>query len=153
MARLLLLSNGHGEDLSGSLLGQRLQELGHDVQALPLAGLGQPYQRAGIELLGSSHEFTTGGIGYTSLKGRLTELVQGHMASGWIRLAAAADRCEQSPSCRWRDVRRRTPPIGRGSTRAAPCASRLRVGCARACGGGCLASRRRNWRVNSGYCG
>ena len=79
MARLLLLSNGHGEDLSGSLLGQRLQELGHDVQALPLAGLGQPYQRAGIELLGRSHEFTTGGIGYTSLKGRLTELVQGQL--------------------------------------------------------------------------
>ena len=66
MARLLVLSNGHGEDLSGSLLGQRLQALGHDVKALPLAGLGQAYQRAGIALLGSSHEFTTGGIGYTT---------------------------------------------------------------------------------------
>lgn len=79
MARLLLLSNGHGEDLSGSLLGQRLQALGHDVKALPLVGLGQAYQRTGIALLGSSHEFTTGGIGYTSLRGRLTELVQGQL--------------------------------------------------------------------------
>lgn len=79
MARLLLLSNGHGEDLSGSLLGRRLQDLGHEVTALPLAGLGQPYQQAGIPLLGSSHEFTTGGIGYTSLKGRLTELIQGQL--------------------------------------------------------------------------
>jgi len=94
MARLLLLSNGHGEDLSGSLLGQRLQELGHEVKALPLAGLGRPYQQAGIPLLGSSHEFTTGGLGYTSLRGRLTELVQGqllYLLRRLIRLLRAAD--------------------------------------------------------------
>jgi uncharacterized protein (TIGR03492 family) len=30
-------------------------------------------------LLGSSHEFSTGGIGYTSLQGRLTELIQGQI--------------------------------------------------------------------------
>ena len=32
MARLLLLSNGHGEDLSGALLGRSLSEQGHDVR-------------------------------------------------------------------------------------------------------------------------
>ncbi|MGB1622690.1 MAG: lipid-A-disaccharide synthase-related protein [Synechococcus sp.] len=94
MARLLLLSNGHGEDLSGSLLGQRLQDLGHEVKALPLAGLGRPYQQAGIPLLGTSHEFTTGGLGYTSLRGRLTELVQGqllYLLRRLIRLLRVAD--------------------------------------------------------------
>ena len=40
MARILLLSNGHGEDLSGALLAQELQQQGHNVQALPLVGLG-----------------------------------------------------------------------------------------------------------------
>ena len=75
MGQILLLSNGHGEDVSGALIGQALRSMGHSVQALPLAGLGSPYQQAGITLLGRSHEFSTGGIGYTSLRGRLTELV------------------------------------------------------------------------------
>jgi len=79
MGQILLLSNGHGEDVSGVLIGQALQSLGHSVQSLPLAGLGRPYQQAGIALLGRSHEFSTGGIGYTSLRGRLTELVQGQI--------------------------------------------------------------------------
>ena len=79
MGRILLLSNGHGEDLSGSLLGSALRTLGHEVTALPLAGLGRPYSQAKIQLLGSSHEFSTGGIGYTSLRGRLTELFQGQI--------------------------------------------------------------------------
>ena len=74
MGQILLLSNGHGEDVSGALIGQALQSLGHHVQALPLAGLGCPHYQAGIALLGRSHEFSTGGIGYTSLRGRLTEL-------------------------------------------------------------------------------
>ena len=79
MGRILLLSNGHGEDLSGSLLGSALRALGHEVTALPLAGLGRPYSQAKIHLLGSSHEFSTGGIGYTSLRGRLTEVFQGQI--------------------------------------------------------------------------
>ena len=79
MGQILLLSNGHGEDVSGALIGQALQSLGHNVRALPLAGLGNPYRQTGIALLGRSHEFSTGGIGYTSLRGRLTELVQGQI--------------------------------------------------------------------------
>ena len=79
MARLLLLSNGHGEDLSGALLGRALSEQGHDVQALPLVGQGNPYRTAGIPLLGRTREYSTGGIGYTSLRGRLTELMQGQL--------------------------------------------------------------------------
>ena len=79
MGRLLLLSNGHGEDLSGSLLGQALQSEGHAVDALPLVGNGQPYRDAGIDLIGGTQEFSTGGLGYTSLRGRLTELLQGQV--------------------------------------------------------------------------
>nr|WP_115095395.1 lipid-A-disaccharide synthase-related protein [Synechococcus sp. UW106] len=79
MARILVLSNGHGEDLSGALLAQDLQQQGHSVQALPLAGLGSAYSKADVPLLGRSHEFSTGGIGYTSFQGRLTELLQGQV--------------------------------------------------------------------------
>jgi len=97
-ARILLLSNGHGEDLSGALLGRSLGALGHQVQALPLVGKGEAYRREGIPLLGRTREFSTGGIGYTSLRGRLTELIQGqvvYLLQQLIRLLRQAHRFDQ----------------------------------------------------------
>ncbi|MEN9539990.1 MAG: hypothetical protein RLZZ459_81 [Cyanobacteriota bacterium] len=78
-ARVLLLSNGHGEDLSGALIGKELQRLGHHVEALPLVGHGRAYRQAEIAVLGHTREYSTGGLGYTSLVGRLTEVVQGQI--------------------------------------------------------------------------
>ena len=78
MRPVLLLSNGHGEDLSAAQLAQELQGRGVAVQAMPLVGHGAAYRSAGIALVGrSTREFSTGGLGYTSLRGRLTELGQG----------------------------------------------------------------------------
>ena len=97
-ARILLLSNGHGEDLSGALLGRSLGALGHQVQALPLVGKGEAYRREGIPLLGRTREFSTGGIGYTSLRGRLTELIQGqvvYLLQQLIRLLRQAHHFDQ----------------------------------------------------------
>jgi len=98
VGRLLLLSNGHGEDLSGALLGQALQYEGHAVDALPLVGKGQPYRDAGIALIGGTQEFSTGGLGYTSLRGRLTELLQGqvvYLLRRLLRLLRIAHRYDQ----------------------------------------------------------
>ena len=94
MARILLLSNGHGEDLSGALIGKALQKLDHDVDALPFVGYGYSYQDAGIRTLGRSREFSTGGLGYTSCYGRLTELLQGqlfYLLGRLFRLFSVAD--------------------------------------------------------------
>ncbi len=79
LARILLLSNGHGEDLSGVLIGKALEELNHKVAALPLVGFGNSYASAGIRTLGKTKEFSTGGLGYTSIFGRITELLQGQL--------------------------------------------------------------------------
>ena len=79
MARLLLISNGHGEDVSGALLGIELQRIGHQVEAFPFVGKGNAYQNVGIQIHGFRKEFSTGGIGYTSLIGRFTELIQGQI--------------------------------------------------------------------------
>jgi len=76
---VLLLSNGHGEDLSGALLAAALQRLGVAVEALPLVGHGDPYRRQGIAVLGHTRTYSTGGLGYTSLAGQLTELLQGQV--------------------------------------------------------------------------
>lgn len=94
MARLLLLSNGHGEDLSGAVLGQALLCLGHRVDALPLVGQGCPYIDSGISLLGPTRVFTTGGLGYTNWRSRLTEILQGqaiYLLCTFIRLLRCAN--------------------------------------------------------------
>lgn len=77
MKPVLLLSNGHGEDLSGAALGNQLRQRGVAVEALPLVGHGQAYRQAGIPVVGPTRDFSTGGLGYTSLAGRLTDLREG----------------------------------------------------------------------------
>lgn len=78
--RVLLISNGHGEDLSGALLGRALRRHGVRVEAMPLVGQGDAYRRVELPVLGPTRDFSTGGLGYTSLRGRLTELWQGQLS-------------------------------------------------------------------------
>ncbi|MFQ6539911.1 MULTISPECIES: lipid-A-disaccharide synthase-related protein [Aphanothece] len=80
MASVLLLSNGHGEDLSGALIGAGLMARGIAVEALPLVGHGQAYRQRGIPILGRTRECSTGGLGFTSFRGQLSELLEGQVA-------------------------------------------------------------------------
>ena len=77
--QLLLLSNGHGEDLSGARLGQALQQQGAQVRAVPLVGDGAPYRQAELPIAGRTQSFSTGGLGYASFTGRLKEILQGQV--------------------------------------------------------------------------
>ena len=79
MGKVLLLSNGHGEDLSGSLIGKSLRSFGHQVEALPLVGLGHAYKKENIKILTKGKDFSTGGLGYTSIGGRVKEIIQGQI--------------------------------------------------------------------------
>ena len=75
--RLLLVSNGHGEDLSGARLAAALRGRGLEVEALPLVGHGEAYRRAGIPVLGRTRQGSTGGMGHVSLAGGLVDLLEG----------------------------------------------------------------------------
>jgi len=77
--RLLLVSNGHGEDLSGAQLGAALQARGAEVLALPLVGDGGAYRQAGLAIAGRTRSYSTGGLGYASFAGRMAEIVQGQV--------------------------------------------------------------------------
>ena len=79
MSKILLLSNGHGEDLSGSLLAQQLINRGNSVDALPLVGQGLHYKKESIKIIGKTREFITGGLGYNSFKGRIYEILGGQI--------------------------------------------------------------------------
>jgi len=93
--RILLLSNGHGEDLSGALIGQQLAAQGAEVAAMPLVGLGNPYRQHGIRLIGATHEISTGGLGYTKRGGQLREIWEGQL-SHLIRQLLALRRNRQA---------------------------------------------------------
>ena len=80
MSSVLLLSNGHGEDLSGALIGAGLIAEGVAVEALPLVGHGTAYRQRGIRVIGRTRECSTGGLGFTSLRGQLSELLEGQVA-------------------------------------------------------------------------
>ena len=79
MKPVLLLSNGHGEDLSGALVASQLIQMGIAVEALQLVGHGTSYRQLGIPVLGRTRNCSTGGLGYTSLAGRIAELLEGQM--------------------------------------------------------------------------
>ena len=79
MSRILFLSNGHGEDLSGSLIAKQLVNNGFYVDALPIVGKGIHYKKQKIKIIGKTKEFSTGGIGYNSLKGRIKEIFEGEI--------------------------------------------------------------------------
>ncbi|MBO6959604.1 MAG: hypothetical protein JJ847_01725 [Prochlorococcus marinus CUG1438] len=79
MTKILILSNGHGEDLSGSLIAKQFVKSGFSVNALPIVGKGNHYEKEKINIIGKTKEFRTGGIGYNSFKGRLTEIFGGEI--------------------------------------------------------------------------
>jgi len=79
LSRILILSNGHGEDLSASLLAKYLVKKGDLVDALPIVGDGENYKKVNIRIIGKTKKFKTGGIGYNSLKGRIYEIFGGEV--------------------------------------------------------------------------
>ncbi len=79
MSRILVLSNGHGEDLSGSILASELISIGHKVEALPIVGSGDSYNKKKINIIGKTRKFNTAGLGYNSLRGRLYDLFNGQI--------------------------------------------------------------------------
>lgn len=60
--RLLIISNGHGEDTMGALLAKTLSEQGWPVAAFPLVGMGQAYRRAHVPVLGFQGVMPSGGF-------------------------------------------------------------------------------------------
>ena len=79
MSRILVFSNGHGEDLSGSILASELISIGHKVEALPIVGSGDSYNKKKINIIGKTRKFNTAGLGYNSLRGRLYDLFNGQI--------------------------------------------------------------------------
>ncbi|NLY88789.1 MAG: hypothetical protein GX085_04125 [Firmicutes bacterium] len=76
--RVLLISNGHGEDLLGATLAKRLLGIaGLELAAFPLVGKGRAYTALGIPLVMPGREMPSGGFLRNSLKNLLMDLRSG----------------------------------------------------------------------------
>ena len=80
-SRILLLSNGHGEDAIGAAIARELRVLGLEVLALPLVGRGKAYAQAGFPVLGPRQEMPSGGFVRLNPKAFVADL-----CSGWLRM-------------------------------------------------------------------
>lgn len=83
-ARLLLLSNGHGEDAIGAALVPHLRAQGYALEALPIVGEGAAYLQLDVPLIGPTHAMPSGGFVY----GRPAALA-GDLAHGLVGLTRA----------------------------------------------------------------
>ena len=96
MTRLLLLSNGHGEDAIGARLVPELRARGFTPEALPIVGDGHAYRALEVPLAGPTAAMPSGGFVY----GRPAALA-GDLAHGLARLTLAQLRALRRDRARW----------------------------------------------------
>ena len=83
--RILLISNGHGEDLNGGLIADGLRQCapGLRLAALPIVGAGSAYERRGLPLLYQGRPLPSGGMVYQGLN------LWKDVAAGWLQQSVA----------------------------------------------------------------
>ncbi|RDI96267.1 hypothetical protein DV704_00070 [Meiothermus sp. QL-1] len=84
MRRILVVSNGHGEDTIGVALARALGALGYGVEAVPLVGRGRAYEEAGFAVRGPRQEMPSGGFALESLRALWADL-----RAGWFTMSLA----------------------------------------------------------------
>eukprot|EP00898_Chlorokybus_atmophyticus_P007180 jgi/Chlat1/7463/Chrsp6S07465 len=105
-ARLLVLSNGHGEDAIGAAVAAAVREHAENcgrsvaIEALPLVGLGGVYGRCGIPRIGPAQNMPSGGFLYMDRK-QLMRDVQ----AGLVDLTLKQQSNEYLSSEQWRALR------------------------------------------------
>ena len=71
MFRILILSNGHGEDLSGSLIAKQFVKSGCSIHALPIVGMGNHYEKEKIKIIGKTKDLALEELVIILLRGDL----------------------------------------------------------------------------------
>lgn len=89
--RILIVSNGHGEDALGTTLARTLADtLGKraSLLAFPLVGAGRPYQAAGLPMVGVQQPMPSGGITRNGMKALVRDVGAGLFGLTWRQAAA-----------------------------------------------------------------
>ncbi|BAZ29993.1 hypothetical protein NIES4074_24420 [Cylindrospermum sp. NIES-4074] len=88
--QLLVLSNGHGEDIIAVRILQALQQQANppDIFALPLVGEGHAYQQLDIPLIGSVRNMPSGGFVYMDGRQLVRDVRGGLLQLTWKQIQA-----------------------------------------------------------------
>src|SRR6185436_9769340 len=82
--RLLIVSNGHGEDEIGASLIDEIRTQGGDsveITAWPMVGRGAAFERAAVRRIGTSNLLPSEGFGTLSVRAFADDL-----RAGWLQL-------------------------------------------------------------------
>ncbi|NET74280.1 MAG: hypothetical protein F6K62_26160 [Sphaerospermopsis sp. SIO1G2] len=87
---LLVLSNGHGEDIIAARIIQELQQLSTspDIFALPIVGEGYSYQKLNIPCIGEVKTMPSGGFIYMDSKQLMRDVKGGLVQLTWKQIQA-----------------------------------------------------------------
>lgn len=88
MKRVLIISNGHGEDLIAATLIESLREEAPDyrIMALPIVGLGEAYQKIDIPLAMPGKTLPSGGFLRNNLRNFFMDLQGGLLGLTWRQI-------------------------------------------------------------------
>jgi uncharacterized protein (TIGR03492 family) len=88
--QLLVLSNGHGEDMIAVRILEELQQQSNppDIFALPLVGEGRAYQKLGIPCIGSVRTMPSGGFIYMDNRQLMRDVHDGLLQLTWSQIKA-----------------------------------------------------------------
>lgn len=80
--KILFISNGHGEDLNGSLIAQEITKINSKIKlaALPIVGEGNSYHKFNIEIIVPTQNMPSGGIFYLNILNFIKDLISGLIA-------------------------------------------------------------------------
>lgn len=95
-ARLLCISNGHGEDAIATRILTSLQQQFADLEtaALPLVGEGDAFRQQGIPLIGPARSLPSGGFVYMEGRQLLRDLGGGLLPLAWQQWRALRTWCQ-----------------------------------------------------------
>jgi uncharacterized protein (TIGR03492 family) len=94
--RLLVISNGHGEDTMGVLLGRALRGRGLAVSAFPLVGEGRAYVSAGLPVVGVQAAMPSGGFVLEGIHGLWQDVRAGLLKLTWRQTQAMRQLSSES---------------------------------------------------------
>jgi uncharacterized protein (TIGR03492 family) len=97
--KVLFLSNGHGEDVNGSMVAQalHLQDPTVQIGAMPIVGAGNAYRQLNIPIIGpTKSEMPSGGFAYMDKRLLVADIFDGLIGRLWQQVAAVRQYCQDA---------------------------------------------------------
>jgi uncharacterized protein (TIGR03492 family) len=97
--KVLFLSNGHGEDVNGSMVAQalRLQDATIKIGAMPIVGAGNAYRKLNIPIIGPTKaDMPSGGFAYMDKRLLVADIFDGLIGRLWQQVAAVKRYCQDA---------------------------------------------------------